>query len=232
MSIRYALIRSKLATVPDGYRAQVEHHSSIGLPELADAIARPGSTVTRAEILAYQEEFLTEVLRLLVAGHRIVLDYLIISLSIEGVFTDEDDVFDPARHRVRVVTTPNLRLRQVAADIQPQKVAPARRQPTFDLIEDFQSDAHNTRLTPGGVVRVRGAELKLDPADPRQGVWLVAADGTETVLGPPFTNRPSELLLMLPAALAPGTYRLLIRNCARRTQTLREARSPHPLTVA
>jgi hypothetical protein len=43
---------------------------------------------------------------------------------------------------------------------------------------DIPSETRNNTLTPGGVARLTGVNLKFAPDDPEQGVFFLAEDGT------------------------------------------------------
>jgi len=51
--------------------------------------------------------------------------------------------------------------------------------PVPETYHDVASGTSNATLTPNSVGRVTGRNLKLDPADPQQGVFFIGADGAE-----------------------------------------------------
>lgn len=226
MAIRYSLVDNKLTPDPNDYRAQVEHSRSVGLEEIAAAIARPGSTVTKAEILAFMKEFSQEVIRQLLLGNRVVLDLFIASLSLEGVFNGRDDAFDPARHNGRIKLTPNTRLRKAERDLVFEAVRATVSGPVIDQLRDFKTKTTNGTLTGGGTARLRGSLLKVDLADPQQGVFLVAANGTATRVDELHDNLPAEFLFTVPEGLAAGTYQLEVRTRYRSGSELKTAKMP------
>ena len=221
MAIRYALIENKLTPDPNDCRAQVQHNTSIGVEEIAAAIARPGSTVTKAEMLAFWEEFSTEVIRQLMLGNRVVLDLFVASVSVQGVFTSPDDTFDPARHTARIKLTPNTRLRKAEAGLHFEQVRASSSNPVLDHLEDFTTDATDGKLSKGGTARLSGQRLKFDPADAAQGLYFVAANGTATKVAKVKTNTPAELLFVVPATLTAGSYRLEVRAKYKGSDNLR-----------
>ncbi len=212
MGIRYSLIENKLTPDPNDMRAQVEHGASIGVEEIAAAIARAGSTVTRAEILAFWEEFSEEVIKQLRLGNRIVLDLFVLTVSIEGVFRDPQDAFDPTRHKGRINVTPNSRLRKAELDLLFEQVRATVSGPVLDQVYDLKTKVTSGTLTGGGAARVMGSQLKVDMADPQQGVFLVAANGTATRVDDLHDNLPAELLFTVPEGLPAGVYRLEVRT--------------------
>ncbi len=232
MAIRYSLVENKLTPDPNDMRAQVEHGASIGVEELAAAITRSGSTVTKAEMLAFWEEFSEEIIKQLLLGNRIVLDLFSVSISIEGVFNNGQDTFDPARHHGRIKVTPNTRLRNAEVDLKFEQVRATITGPVLDQVRDFKTKTTNGTLTGGGAARVMGSQLKVDMADPQQGVFLVAANGTATRVADLHDNLPAELLFTVPEGLARGAYRLEVRNTYKGGQSLRTAQLAIPVTIA
>lgn len=221
MSIRYSLVDNKLTPDPQDCRAQVNYGASVGIEEIATAIARAGSTVTKAEILAFWEEFCAELERQVLLGNRVVLDLFVVGATLEGVFTGPDDSYDSTRHRGRVKLAANTRLRRLEALLEFVKGRAASNLPVIDELEDFTTDAVGGALTVGGVVRLRGERLKYDLADPEQGVFLVDEAGQAHRIEKVKTNKPREQLFVLPANLRAGTYRLEVRVRYEGSQNLR-----------
>ncbi len=232
MAIRYSLVENKLTPDPNDMRAQVEHGASIGVEEIAAAIARPGSTVTKAEMLAFWEEFCQEIIKQLLLGNRIVLDLFVASVSMEGVFTNPQDSFDPTRHKGRINMTPNSLLRKAEADLHFEQVRATASGPILDQVYDFKTKATTGTLTAGGAARATGSQLKVDMDDPQQGVFLVAANGTATRVLDLHDNLPGELLFTVPEGLAAGAYRLEVRNSYKGGQSLRTAQLAIPVILA
>jgi hypothetical protein len=77
-----------------------------------------------------------------------------------------------------------------------------------------------------------GRLLRYDPADPSQGLFLVAADKTETRVERIIKVRPSEVSLIAPA-LPAGTYTLEVRAAFDEDGTdIRSGKLLEALTVA
>ena len=195
-------------------------------------IARPGSTVTTAEALAFWEELSQAIVAEVQAGNRFVSDLFVVSLAMTGTFDSAQDQFDAARHQLRVRTAPGPRLRRAEQGLSVEQVRPNSTLPVLDEVEDFTSDTRSQQLTPGGTARLSGARLKHDPADPQQGIFLVAGDGTVTRVARVLTNLPSEQLFLVPAPLAPGLYHLEVRTRVRNSADLKAGRLAEALTVA
>lgn len=231
MPIRYSLIENKLTADPNDYRGQVQHNASVTIEDLMRKIARPGSTVTAAEGLALWEELSQALIAEVQAGNRFVSDLFVVSLGMTGSFDSAQDVFDLARHQIRVRVAAGVRLRKAEQGLSVEQVRADVVQPLPDQLEDFGSDTTNDRLSKGGFARLTGERLKFDLADPTQGIFLVASNGTETRVTQVKTNRPGELLFGVPAALSAGQYRVVVRAKPNGNQNLRTGELDGLLTV-
>jgi hypothetical protein len=74
------------------------------------------------------------------------------------------------------------------------------------------------------------ARLSFDPADPEQGVYFVAVDGTETKVEVIGHNRPSNLTFIIPQTLAAGDYTVLVKS--KTGNTAKEGKLERILTAA
>jgi hypothetical protein len=220
MAIRYSLIENKLTADPDDYRGQVQHNSSVSIEEVIRKIARPGSTVTVAEALAFWEELSQAITTEVQGGNRFVSDLFVVSLGLTGIFNNAQDQFDPVRHQLRVRVAPGIRLRKAEQDLKVEQVRADTVQPMLDQVEDFTSDTTSDRLSKGGTVRLSGSRLKFAAADAQQGIFLIGPTGTETRVTRVLTNMPAELLFMVPATLANGQYRVVVRAKMASSNTL------------
>lgn len=231
MPIPYSLVDNKLTTDPNDFRAQVEHNRSVTIEDLIRTISRPGSTVTVAEGLAFWEELSQAIMQQLDNGNRINSDLFQLSLGITGVFNSAADTFDPTRHHVRIRIKPGIRLRKMEPDIKAARVQATQALPEPERLEDFSSDTVNDKLTPGGTARLTGARLKFDPADTDAGIFLRKSTGAVTRVQRLMTNKPKELLFIVPAGLAAGNYQLLVRSRYKDTADLKEGALAATLTV-
>lgn len=98
----------------------------------------------------------------------------------------------------------------------------------IDEVKDHASGIVNRRLTPGGIITVRGRMLLMNGDDPRRGLHLLRAGTQEEVLH----LKPEDFALctrtrivtQVPATLPPGTYLLqAVSQCTTNPKPLREA---------
>jgi len=76
-----------------------------------------------------------------------------------------------------------------------------------------------------------GRRLRFDLGDAQQGIFLVAADGSETRVERLIKVMPSEVSLIAPA-LPAGEYRLEVRTSPDDDGEIRAGRLESPLTVS
>lgn len=212
MTINYVLRENRLTSEPDDYMAMVISTRTVELQGVVDRMVERGSTVTKADILSVLEDFERALEGLLLEGVNVNLPFANFSSSIKGVFDSASDSFDATRHQVVPVVNPGRELRAVyrqGVSVQKQEtvaVAPS----LIDFI-DLNTNERNSVLTPGGLGQISGNRLKFDPSDEQQGIFFVAADGTQTRVSVVGQNKPSTLIFLIPPELASGEYRLEVR---------------------
>ena len=106
-------------------------------------------------------------------------------------------------------------------------------------VKDHASGTTNRRLTPGGIVSLRGRMLLMNGDDPRRGLYLLHAGTREVAawLKPECfaVCTRTRIILQLPATLAPGTYLLkAVSQCTTNSTPLKQPAEylfPHELAV-
>jgi hypothetical protein len=86
--------------------------------------------------------------------------------------------------------------------------------------------------TPGGMGQIEGHRLKFDPTDAAQGIFFIAADGTETQVAIVGRNKPADLMFMVPDTLTAGEYTLEVRATIHGSTDVRTGALEAPLTVS
>lgn len=231
MSIKYSLIPNHLTADPEDHMAVVQDQESRTIDDIIEEIAGRGSTVTKADILSVVEEYQAVIAKFLANGDSINTPLFRTSASISGVFTDQTDSFDRSRHYVRLNVNPGSRIGEIAEELPVEKVAAVKVQPTLEIFKDFGSDTQNETLTPGGAAEIRGSHLKVDPEAADQGVFFIAADGTETKADMLMRNMPAHLMFMVPGGLVSGEYDVEVRAILRDTTSIRTGRLDSVLVV-
>lgn len=220
MTIKYHLHKNHLPNGADTYRARVEYVRAVNMEGVLDRMVMQHSTITRADMLAVLEEFLGAVLQLLLDGMRVVTPFGEFGLTIKGSFESMEDKFHAGRHRIELVLKPGQRLeREFKRQARARKVEGKVPYPNPRRYINLADPAAADRLIPGQMARLTGAHLKFDPADERQGLFLVplTAGLDSRPAGPAIRvsqvghNTSRHLIFLLPPDISPGSYRLEVR---------------------
>lgn len=212
MPIKYALYENTLTDNPDDHRAVVKHQTRRTMGDIIERMIRRGSTVTKAEALAVIEEYHAAIRDFIANGDRIATPMWQVSVGVKGVFRGDDDRYDPERHEIRIAASGGPELRALAEALTASKIEKDLPRPAVTHFHDFGSDTDNETLTPGGTAKIHGHRLKFDPDDLQQGAFFTDKGGTETRIQQYLYNKPSQLIVILPDGLSPGTYRLEVRH--------------------
>lgn len=209
--LQYFLVLNKMTPDPLDCRAQPVTKGSKNEEDVIDYMIDRGSTVTKGEAKANLEEFCSAVIYLLKEGYSINTPLFKITPSIGGVFTDENDVFDAARHQVNINLNPGDRLAVVPQLIKVKKIEATSALPFPKDLVDMASASLNSTLTPGGTAKLTGKRMKINPEVPEHGIYLV--NGTQTIkVETLVTNHTSEVVFILPATIPAGAYTLEVRG--------------------
>lgn len=232
MAVKYALYENQMTSDPDDCMAVVQHDKSFSTEDVLDAMMGKGSTVTKAEALSVMEEFAYGIETLLKNGGTINTELFNLSVSVQGVFINKNDSFDPKRHRIKINISAGMRLKKLEKELKAEKVAADRPMPTPVDFKDVNSNTVNDSLSPGGVGQLTGSRLKIEnEADASQGIYLIAENGSEIKVSKLIRNKPAEVLFMIPEGLTSGKYTLEVRTQIRGVKELRKGSLPYDLTV-
>ncbi len=232
MSISYVLSENNLTDEPNSYVARVQ---PTGTAELDNVIARMierGSTVTKADILSVLEEYYSAIESMVLEGVNVNTPLANYGASIKGIFNGATDSYDPSRHQVAGTVSPGKRYRKTIRE-RGQTTKREARKPTPNPVVyvDVNSGERDSLLTPGGMGQIVGHRLKLDPADPAQGIFLIAANGIEARIPTVGKNTPSELMFLIPPVLPAGEYTLQVRAAIYDGEQVRNGTLSATLTV-
>lgn len=233
MSITYSLHKNHLATAPEGsFRAIVQFKDTINTDKLIDRMMErePGITreVAEAAVRLYHSTIYTYVLD----GHRVVTPFGVVGVSVKGNFVRQTDSFDGSRHSIEPTLTPGVELRRMVHEkAQVQQEEASTRLPNPIEYRDLPSGEFDSTLTPGRVAEINGYRLKFDEADPTQGIFFIAADGSASRASLMVKNSPRQLLFEAPAGLASGEYTVEVRS-SMGNGYVRVGHLPATLTVA
>ncbi len=231
--LHYSLYNNNFtADNPDDRLAQPVDVTMNTREDLIEEITGPGSILKTTETNAVIDNYWQKITDYIRDGEGYTDDYVRTRFGISGVFQNDDDKFDPARHEVLVSIIPKKSVTGVTDEIILRRVDGRDITPEVDSIYDWSSATNNDIITPDGVLEVTGTNLKILSNLEEEGVFFVSqSDDTETEATQVRTNEPKTLTLQIPGNLAAGTYRLEVRNTTYNSNTLRTGVFTPELTV-
>ncbi|WP_372641806.1 DNA-binding domain-containing protein [Ancylomarina sp.] len=208
--------------------------STIGIinkDDLIREIAKEGTGITSYEVESIFKRLEIVLSDLLKKGYGINTPILNITPSIRGIFKDWDDSFDPKRHLLQFKTSSGVILKKAAKETKLYKS-----EPTSYTIDIFSFTSHNKNenkdiLTPNSIGELKGNKLKFDDTDIKQGIFLIAEDGSECRIDVYAHNTKAKQLFQIPSILATGKYVLELRSLPLHSSQLKSGRLDTPLFV-
>jgi len=210
--ISYSLVDNFLTAAPNDFTAQTVNVRSFGMSEIVQRIMTRNPGLSVAQINAALEEFIREACIIIEDGGAINTPLFNTQPSISGVFHGAADAFDPRRHRIKTNLAAGTAMRKATVGIKTQKVQAVEPIPYILEVHDVLSDTVNEQITPGGVLQIWGGRLKIVPENPYNGVFLIDEAANVIKLPVIIENKPSRLIVMLPADVPAGSYELEVRT--------------------
>jgi len=223
--ISYSLVENLLTAAPNDFTAQTVNVRSFGMSDIVQRIMGRNPGLSAAQINVALEKFIHEVCLIIEDGGAVNTSLFNTQPSVSGVFHGATDTYDPRRHSIRTNLSAGTALRRATGNVKLQKVHTAEPIPFILEVHDVLSGTVNEQLTPGGVLQIRGGRLKLAAENQENGVFLIDMDGNATKLNVVIENKPSRLIVMMPADLTSGSYELEVRttfaNSARESRNMK-----------
>ena len=208
--MKYYLMENKL-TEEDNYSARVQVEVSHNLDGIINLILDRRNVMSRTDLVAAFNAFFETVQGCIERGESINLPLFNMGYSISGVFDDDDDTYDAARHRLKVNLNDGLLITKAIENIKLTKVEAHDTEPDIKNFKDTASNTVNQTLTPGSIFELTGNRLKIVGDEALTGLFFVAEDGSETRVSLIAQNSYKKLIAQAPK-LPPGTYRLRLRT--------------------
>lgn len=206
MAIRYALFENKMMHAqPDEYMARTKAIGTAGFEVIAARMTDMGTTVSKSDILAVFENMTVAAESLLLDGFNVDFDgFCNFKCSIKGVFNGPNDSFEADRHHIEVNSSIGTRIRKTvrhnAEIIKSEAIIPT---PSLAEFVDTASGQVNSCVTPGNIGTINGYRLKFDPAAVDEGIYLIANGGGEIKTTSIATNKPAQLVFLVPDMAGP-----------------------------
>jgi hypothetical protein len=208
--LEYSLHENVLTERKDDYAAQTHSKTVYTREQFIDLMLQRGTLVTKTDIVAVLNDVEETVSYIVKNGGMVNLPLMNIGFSISGVFDGAMDTFDPHRHKLHVNVSKGTLLRDAEKEVKLTKVNAPSPQPQILEVRDSVSGKVDEILTSGGAVEISGIHIKLTGNNDTVGLWFVAEDGTETQAATIVTNKPAQIIALIPPLNIGGNYQVKI----------------------
>ncbi|NJN98500.1 MAG: DUF4469 domain-containing protein [Anaerolineales bacterium] len=190
----------------------VQFSNTISFEQIIDRLMERGPAITREDAIAVIRAYSQTIITLALEGNKVSTPLMSCGISIKGVFVSQTDTFNSSRHSIEATVNPGPEFKRLVREkgqVQQQEANKPQPNPLEYL--DLGSGQRNGSISAGRVAQVNGHRLKFDQADPTQGIFFIAADGSESRASLMVKNTARQLIFEAPAALAAGDYTLEVR---------------------
>ena len=221
-SIKVYLYDNPLTPEKNDFAARVDAERTLDIRGICRAAyTRGGADISPESMEHAVDLFLKEMGYQLCDGFAVNTGWFTATPTVRGVFRAPTETFDRDRHHILMQFTQGDLMRREISNVDIEIIGLADASLAILQVKDKKTGKVNDEITPGHVIRVLGSKLKVAGDKPEVGVTLVkVADGSHDLI----VNNPSELLILLPATLAPGKYRLEVATQYSGAKNLKEAR--------
>jgi hypothetical protein len=227
--INYSLFLNKLTPDPNDYAARVVDVKTYTLDDVVEIVTRDGKTQTEEEARSVYLGFEKALVEIISKGVNVHLPMFNTAFTISGVFDHDEENFTEGKHKLNLKIYPSDLLVKAAKKNRLKRVKATEYSPEPIKLEDIRSKTLNDRLTPGNMACLKGEKLQINTELADEGVYLINEKGKEFKVVDLGRNMPGEILFLIPAGLAAGSYWVEVRN--RSYQTLSTGRLKHQLGV-
>lgn len=231
MSLDYYLIENKLTANEDDCTARTQDVQTVGIDELTAQITGRGMSLTDTEVQAVLNELSYAINAELQKGNAVHTPFVKISPSIGGVFTNSDDSFDPARHKVRLKASVGASIQINPTKLKTKKVVHDTIMPEISSIKDYTTQDINQKISRNATAELHGRYIKIDPNDPEQGIFITS-QGQEVRVQQYMLNKPSHIIFMVPQSIPSGEVQIVLKTKYRSRTKLKTASLQHSLIVS
>ncbi len=221
MPIKYYLHPNPLTSNPNDQLARILPNTIFNLDDIIEMMIRRGTTVTETDARAVIMLFMQVVAEAVADGNHVNTPLVNIKPGIAGIFKDISDTFDPKRHTKHAILLSGTLLNKLIEKAPIEKITRPLPAPTILEYIDVSSGASSSLITPAGIGRIIGNELKFNLQNPNEGVFFIANDGTEIKVTAIAQCTEKRLIFSNPAELAPGNYTLEVRRSYTKNGSIR-----------
>jgi hypothetical protein len=213
-------MRNHLGTSEKPYYALASWSEVVDSEAFIDRMAAGRTTLSKTDIVAVFQLAREELARLLADGCYVKTPLGAALPVAKGSFRSSSDPFLPRNpdsgHQLRI-------------DFRIDPAIEAEALASIQCVRDKEGDRRLPRLLSasalpsgsveeaeaGGFLRISGARMKFDPANRMLGLFFRDEAGSETRAEVYAQVQPSTLLAVVPASLAEGRHRLIVRTVSK-----------------
>ena len=190
------------------YCAHVQTNGTLGVDELAERLAE--RTKQDVSLWKYFLDALgAEIRSQLLAGYRVNLGQLSTGFAIRGSFMNEDDQFDPTRHRLVATVRTLDPLKSALGAVSPENVILGLTCTVASVMDSVTKRV--SVITGSNRVLIQGQKLGISLDNPDEGVWLENPKTGETVAKATVERSDSQTIdCVFTEPPEPGTYMLVV----------------------
>jgi hypothetical protein len=226
--IKAQLYDNVLTPDANDYTARVQSERSLSIKDVCRAaFTRGGSDISESAMEHAVDLFLREMGYSLSDGFSINTGWFTASVSIKGVFNSPVERFDPAKHTVMFDFKQGSLIRREPGNVTVEVTGVAVTGGYIAQVVDVKTGSINDLLTPGRNLRISGSRIKIDGANPENGLFFINHDTqARTAVDPTdlAVNNPSELIILIPA-LPAGAYTIEIVTQYSSGKNLKQSRT-------
>lgn len=221
MAIKFYLQPNAITPDPNDQIARVSTPATLTEDDIIKECLRRGTTLTEPDLRATLNLLFTVMTDVVADGNSIVTRLANIRPGISGVFTSATDTFDSSRHSKRATLSAGTMLYDKMQAAKVEKIASGIPAPDLQEFLNVKSGTTNDMLTPGSIGQLVGSELKFNPENAEEGIYLTHEAGTETKVTELAIRTEGKLLFTIPAGLATGGYQIEVRKGYGKTASIR-----------
>jgi hypothetical protein len=204
---------------------------------LIDAIIEDGIELQRETIEDVVTRYNRKAAWFVVRGWNVDTGLVYLRAIITGIFRGKK--FDPAKNSIYVSATQGVEIRKELSNTEVDLLGEMPDVMQIYQVINLQTKAADGTLTRGRNAEVEGSYIKVTGDNSTVGVYLESVDGSVDTykldVDLIVVNNPSKLLLLIPAELQAGAYRLKIvtqfTGAGKQLNTPRQAVFDQELTV-
>lgn len=205
------LKKNLLTDDPKDYSASVQSKGSVGISDIIDELVNEGMEIKRETVIDIISRFNRKAADLVLSGYNVNTGLVYMRPVIKGVFYDK--VWNAETNSVYITINQGADLRNAVAETVVEIMGEQSQPMEILSITDSTTGKTDGTLTKGRNVELKGSYLKIAGENSDCGISF-RDTATQAITKLRITdiviNEPSRLLILIPATLPDGEYKLSI----------------------